>query len=144
MALCWSLSNILFKDLFIIYFILLFLKYLFIFTTKTDIQRGETERKIFHSLVHPPSECNGLVLHRSRARSQELSQGLPHRCRIPKHWAVLDCFPRPQAWSWMGSGAARIRTGAHMVSLHIQGEDFSHLATPPGLKIGMFLYFSTL
>ena len=60
--------------------------------------------------------------------------GLPCRRRVPKHWAILYYFPRPQAVSWMGSGGARIRTGAHMGSQRIQGEDFSCLAmlvSPP-------------
>ena len=41
-------------------------------------------------------------------RSQEPLPGLPHGCRVPKLWAVLDCFPGPQAGSWKGSGAAGI------------------------------------
>ena len=32
-------------------------------------------------------------------RSQEPAAlpGLPHRCRIPRLWAILDCIPRSQA-----------------------------------------------
>ena len=50
--------------------------------------------------------------------------GVPHWCRVPRIWAVLNCCPRPQAGSWMGSRTARIRTGDHMGSWHMQGEDF--------------------
>ena len=34
-----------------------------------DIQRGETERKIFCPMIHSPSERNGSILCRSEARS---------------------------------------------------------------------------
>ena len=38
--------------------IYLFLK-IYLFTGKSDIQRGgETEKKIFHLMIHSPSECN--------------------------------------------------------------------------------------
>ena len=47
-----------------------------------------------------------LGLNQSEARIQELLPGLPHGCRVPRVWAVLHCFPRPQAGSWVGSGAA--------------------------------------
>ena len=36
---------------------------------KTDIQRGETERKIFCPMIHSPSERNGPILCQSEARS---------------------------------------------------------------------------
>ena len=45
-----------------------------------------------------------LELNQSEARSPEPLQDLPHRCRVPKLWAVLNCFPRPQAGSWMEVG----------------------------------------
>ena len=81
---------------------------------KADAQRGETKRKIFHPMIHSPSESNGRCYTDPKPGA---SSGSPTRgCRIPKLWAVLDCFPRPQAGSWMGSGAAWIRTGAHMGS----------------------------
>ena len=60
-------------------------------------------------------------------RSQEPLPGLPRGCRVPKLWAVLDCFPGPQAGSWKGSGAARIRTGAHMGSRACKARTFNHL-----------------
>ena len=82
-----------------------FSKYLFICIGKSDIQRGEeTERKIFHPLVHSSSSHNGQC--REPIRSQEPLPGLPRGCRVPKPWGVLDCFPRPQAGSWKGSGTS--------------------------------------
>ena len=54
--------------------------------------------------------------------------------QVPRPWAILDCFPRPQAVSWIGSGAAGLRTGAHSA----QGEDFNQYAIvlgPPYLSI---------
>ena len=54
--------------------------------------------------------------------------GLPRGCRVLKLWAVLDCFPGPQAGSWKGSRAAGIRTGAHMGFWGCMlGEDLNHL-----------------
>ena len=41
-------------------------------------------------------------------QSQEPLPGLPRGCRVPKLWAVLDCFPGPQTGSWKGSRAAGI------------------------------------
>ena len=71
-----------------------------LFIGKSDLQRGgETERKILHPKIHSPSERNRPMLCRSEARIQELLPGIPHGCRVPKLWAVLDCFPRPQAGS---------------------------------------------
>ena len=43
--------------------------FLLFFIGKADIQRGETERKIFHPMIHSPSERNGPILCRSEARS---------------------------------------------------------------------------
>ena len=63
---------------------------------------------------------------------------LPRGCRVPRFWAVLDCPSRPQAGSWMGCGAAGIRTGAHMGSRCVQGKDFSQYAITPG-PMGWFL-----
>ena len=56
-------------------------------------------------------------------RSQEPLPGLPRGCRFPKPWAVLGCFPRPQAGSWKGSRAA----GAHMGSQACKARTFNHL-----------------
>ena len=61
----------------------------------------------------------------SKTRSPELLLGLPWWCKVPRLWAILNCFPRQQAGSWMISRATGFRTGTHMGSLHVQGEDFS-------------------
>ena len=60
-------------------------------------------------------------------RSQELLPGLPRGRKVPKLWAVLDCFPRPQAGSWKGSGAAGIRTCVPMGSRACKARTFNHL-----------------
>ena len=86
---------------------------LFFSIGKVDIQRGETERKIFHPIIHSPSERNGRCYADPKPGPSSRS---PTRCRVPKLWAVLNCSPGPQAGSWKGSGAAGIRTGAHMGS----------------------------
>ena len=62
-----------------------------------------------------------------RIQSQEPLLGLPRVCRFSKLWAVLDCFPRPQAGSWKGTVAAGIRTGAHMGSWACKARTFNHL-----------------
>ena len=41
----------------------------YFFIGKADIQRGETEKKIFRPMIHSPSERNGPILCRSEARS---------------------------------------------------------------------------
>ena len=63
---------------------------------------------------------------------QEPLPGLPRGCRVPKQWVVLYCFPRPQAGSWKGSGAARIRTGAHIGSWACKARTLTTCATAPG------------
>ena len=121
-----------------------FFKDLFLFIGKVDIQRGgEKERKIFHLIFSLPNQPQQMELSQSEARSQELLLGLPHGCRDPKPWAILYCFNRLQAGSWMGSGAAGIRPGAHMGSQCIQGEDFNHYAIVLSLSESFrFVYIS--
>ena len=70
-------------------------------------------------------------LSQSEARSLELLPGLPRRCRQVMLWVIFDCFPRPQAESWMQSRAAGIRTGAHMGSWHVQDENLNHYTIMP-------------
>ena len=55
-------------------------------------------------------------LNQFEAGDQQLLSVYPHECRVPKLYSILDCLPRPQAGSLIGSGAADIRTGAHMGS----------------------------
>ena len=89
-----------------------------------QIYREKRQREIFCLMIHSPS-IQWPELRRSKARSQELLLGLSRRGMVPKLRAVLDCFLKPQRGSWMGSGVAGIRTGAHMQSWFVQGEDFS-------------------
>ena len=70
-------------------------------------------------------------------RSQEPLLRLPRGCSFPKLWAVLACFPRPQAGSWKGSGAAAIRTGAHMGSRACKARTFNHLCHRAGRPQGL-------
>ena len=58
--------------------------------------------------------------------------GPPRGCRVPKPWAILNCLPRPQAGSWMGSGTAGIRTGALMGSRACKARTLTTCATAPG------------
>ena len=57
---------------------------------------------------------------------------VPRRCRVPRLWAILECFLQPQAGSWMGRRAAGTRTGTHMGSQCVQCKAFSHQVTAPG------------
>ena len=84
-------------------FLFFFFRFIFIIFCigKGDIQRGETERKIFRPMIHSPSERNGRYYADLKPGA---SSGSP--TRVPKLWA--DCFPGPQAGSWKGSGAAGI------------------------------------
>ena len=80
---------------------LLFLFFLRLyFIEKSDLQREEVEIKGLCLLIHYPS------LSQSEARNQEILPDLPCGCSVQRLWAILDCFPRPQIGSWMGSGAA--------------------------------------
>ena len=83
-----------------------FLKTYFIFIRKLDIQRRGQRRNLPSADSHP-KRLQQLELSQSEAMSQDLLPGLPHGCRVPRLWAVLDCFPRPQAGSWMGSGTIK-------------------------------------
>ena len=73
-------------------------------------------------------------------RSQEPLSGLQSGCRVQKLWAALYCFPGPQAGSWKGSGAAGIRTGAHMGSRACKARTFNHLRHRAGPRF-FFLSF---
>ena len=66
-----------------------------------------------HSL---PNQLQRPELSWLEARIQELHPGLPQGSRVPKLWAILILFFRPQAGSCTWSGAARIRIGANMGS----------------------------
>ena len=68
-----------------------------------------------------------------RSREPGASFWVSSEYRVPKLWAILNCFPRPQAGKWLGSWAAGIRTGTNMGSMRIQGKDFSLYAVASGL-----------
>lgn len=108
-----------------------FFKYLFVFTRKADLQRGDTEGKILCPPVHSSSGHNDLQLSQSQARRQEILPGLPGGCRIPRCWSTLRCLPRPQVVNWMGSEAARIQTGTYMGSWQLQ---YENLTTEPSCR----------
>ena len=48
---------------------------------KADIQRGETERKIFHLMIHSPNECNSPCY---AGLKPGASSGSPTRVQGPK------------------------------------------------------------
>ena len=79
----------------------------------------------------PPKWAQRPMLCQSKARS--LFPGLLRGCR------VLDCLPRPQAGSWMGSGAAEIRTGAHMGSRACKARTSTTAPPRRALKIIYYL-----
>ena len=64
-------------------FILFFLKiyFYYFFIGKADIQRGETERKIFRPIIHSPSERNGRCYADPKPGA---SSGSPMRVQGPK------------------------------------------------------------
>ena len=61
-------------------------------------------------------------------RSQEpgTSSSSPTQVQGPEALGHPRLFPRPQAGSWMESGAARTGTGDLMGTRCIQGDEFSH------------------
>ena len=83
-----------------------------------------------------------LQLSQSEARSLKPLPDLPCGCRVPRLWAILDCFPRSQAGSWMGSRAVGIRTNTHVGSWHVQGKDFNHYAIVLGPTSSYFFMLS--
>ena len=71
--------------------------------------------------------------------SKDPFMGLPHRCRVPKIWAVLHCFSRVSSRDLDGKGAARIRTGAHMGSRACKVRTLT--TSPSRLALFIYLYF---
>ena len=97
---------------------------LFIFITKSDIQiGGETEKMIFCPIFHSPSDLNSQCCADPKPGARNFLQ--VSQMGAESHLqAVLNCFPRQQAGSWMESGAAGIRTSIHKASRCVQGENF--------------------
>ena len=97
--------------------LLFFFQDLFIFITKSDIQRGgKTKRKIFRPMIQSPSERNGRCCANLKPGAKNLLW-VSHAGAGSQSFGMSSTgFPMPQARSWMGSGAAGTRTGAHMGS----------------------------
>ena len=68
-----------------------FFKIYFIFIGKADIQREETEKKIFRPMIHSPSERKGRCY---ADPMPEASSGSPKRVQGPK------ALGRPTLLSW--------------------------------------------
>ena len=131
---CWHLG---------FFFLKIYFYYFFI--GKADIQRGDTERKIFRPMIHSPSERNGRCYGRSEARSLfRISHvGAGSQSFGPSSTA----FPGPQAGSWKGSGAAGIRTGTHVGSRACKARTLTTCATAPGHRLNICVlpnYIETL
>ena len=83
----------------------------FIYLLESQIYRKERQRerssdRWFTPQVSTTGRCYADP--KPGASSVSPTPGLPPGCRFPKLWAVLDCFPGPQAGSWKGSGTAGI------------------------------------
>ena len=92
--------------------VLFFNIYLFIYLLESQVYREE-ERQIGRSSVQwftPQVSATSNAM--PKPGSRNLFPGIPHGIRVPRFWAILDCFRMPQAGSWTGSTAAGIRTGA--------------------------------
>ena len=63
------------------------------------MQRGGETEEDLPSIDSLPKRSQWPEPSRSKVRSPEPLAGLPHRSRVPRLWAVLDCFPGPQAES---------------------------------------------
>ena len=78
------LPSVVYNPAFLPFFIYLFILkiYFYYFVIgKADIQRGETERKIFRPMIHSPSERNGPILCDLKPGD---SSGSPMRVQGPK------------------------------------------------------------
>ena len=65
------------------------------FIGKSGIKKKKrsTERKLFHYLVHSPSKHKDLSWANLILGSKNSLQ-VPWRCRVPRHWTILECFSR--------------------------------------------------
>ena len=118
-----------------IFFFMIYFYYFFI--GKADIQRGETERKIFHTMFHSPSERNGPMLCRSEARS--LFQVSHAGAGSQSFGLSSTAFPGHRQGAGREAGLAGIRTGAHMGSRACKARTFNHLRHRAGPKNVFFL-----
>ena len=83
-----------------------FFSKIYLFLLKSQIyrekekKRGRSSSPWFTSHVTITASAVPIQSHRTGT-----SLGLSCGCRVPRQWADYDWFPRPQAGSWMGSGA---------------------------------------
>ena len=118
----------------LLFFLKIYFYYLFLLERRIyreERQRGRSSVRWFTPQVSATSNAMPIW-------SQEPLLGLPCGCRVPKLWAVLCCFPRPQAGSWKGSGASGIRTGAPIGSQTCKARTLITCATAPGPKLLCF------
>ena len=79
-------------------FSLNFLRFIYLFESQSYTERGEadrereTEREVFHPMVHSPIGRNGRSC---TDLNQELLPGLPRGFRGPRTWAIFHCLHRP-------------------------------------------------
>ena len=109
-----------FKDLFLL-----------IFIGKADIQRGDTERKIFRPMIHSPSERNGQYYAHPQSGASSRS---PTQVQGPKALGCPRLLSRATGRELEGKRGCRDRTGAHMGSRVCKARTFNHLrhcAGPP-------------
>ena len=88
-----------------------FLRFIY-FHYKVRYTERRREREKFIWWPTPQVPAAGVSLIRSQEPGTSSKSAL--QVQDPKAWAILGCFPRLQAGSWMGIGAGRIRTGTHM------------------------------
>ena len=110
------LFSFFFKDLFLLFFI------------GKDIQRGETERKIFRPMIHSQNERNGRCYSYPKPGA---SSGSPTQVQGPKALGHPQLLSQATGRDLEGKRGCRDRTGAQMGSRHVQGEDLNHCATVP-------------
>ena len=113
------------------FIIAIFLRFICIilFIGKADIQRGETERKIFRPMIHSPSERNG----RCHAGPKlGVSFGSPTRVQGPKALGHPRLLSQSTGRELEGKRGCWDRTGAHMGSRACKARTPTTCATAPG------------
>ena len=110
----------------------IFFKKIYLFIGKSDIQRGgETERKIFHLMIHSPSErigqCYGDLKPGSRNFLRLSHTGAGSQSFGPS-WTALPGQKQGAGWEVELLGLEPAPIWDH---LRVQVEDFSHYSTPP-------------
>ena len=70
--------------------------YIYIYWKDRYTERRSDREEGLPSNDSLPKQLQRPELSQSKVRRQELFLGLPRRCRVPKLWVVLECFPRPK------------------------------------------------